>query len=227
MPERVDGILGRPSTAASNMLDVLKYDEHHWLTIFSTLEQKKYPSNCDHMALYDIAIDRGRGAEFEILIENPVILSQESSKDMNCLLVAKVSQESQIPKPETRNVRFFRQGWITNLDRVTCDFLNSLLEQAQALQNDDITQEIRESGKHGAQDPRYLDALKRLLEKVWSIVDQLKAGLDASDKHLPDSRLGLVYYRRKSIFSLLSRFYRNRYFVKERDFPVTQKYCID
>jgi hypothetical protein len=227
VPERVDGVLGRPSTAASSMLDLLKCDEHHWLTIFSTSEQKKYPSGCDRMAFYDIMIEAGTGVEFEILVEKPVNLFQESYESMNCLLVAKATEESQIPDPGVRNVLFFRQGWITNHDRITCDFLDSLLGQAQALQNDSITQEIRETSKHGDQDLRYLDAFKRLLGKVWSVVDQLEAGLDATGKHLPDSGLGLMHDRRKSIFSLLSRFYRNRFLVRERDFPITQEYCVD
>ena len=51
VPERVDGILGPPSTAASSMLDVMKSGEHHWLTIFSTSEQKEYPSDRDDKAL--------------------------------------------------------------------------------------------------------------------------------------------------------------------------------
>jgi hypothetical protein len=227
VPERVDGILGRPSTAASSMLDLLKYDESHWFTIFSTSEQKKYPSGCDHMALYDIIIEAGTGAEFEILVENPVNLSQESYENMNCLLVAKATKESQIPNPGMKNVRVIRQGWITNHDRITCDFLNSLQAQAQALQNDSISQEIREIGKYGEQDVRYLDAFKRLLGKVWSVVDQIEEGLDATGKHLPDNGLGLLHARRKSIFSLLSRFYRNRYLVREQDFPLTQEYCVD
>lgn len=227
VPERVDGILGRPSTAASSLLDFLKCDEHRWLTIFSTSERKKYPSGYDHMALYDIIIEAGRGAGFEILTEHPRNLSQESFASMDCLLVENVTKESQTPEPRMRNVRFVRQGRIGNHDQITCDFLNSLLGQAQALQNDSITQEIREHSKHGGQDPRYLDAFKRLLEKVWSVVDQFEAGLDATGRHLPDSGLGLMHERRKSIFSLLSRFYRNRYLVKQRDFPVTQEYCLD
>lgn len=225
VPERVDGILGRPTPMASGMLDLLKYDENYWLDIFSTAEQKKYPLGCDHMALYDIVIEAGRDAQYEILTEHPVNISQMSFAGMNCLLAAKVTKESQIPESGMRSVRFVRQGKIRNHDRDTCDFLNSILGHAQALQNDSITKEIRESSKHGGQDPRYLDALKRLLEKVQSAVDQLE--LHATSKHIPDSGLGLVRERRKSIFSLLSRFYRNRYLVKERDFPVTQEYCLD
>ena len=227
VPERIDGILSRPSPVASSVLDLLKCDDHYWLTIFSTPDQKKYPTGCEHMALYDIIIEAGKGAEFEILTEHPVNLSSEPNAIIKCVLVAKATKESQIPEPRTRNVHFVRQGHISYHNRITCDFLNSLLEQAQELQKDDITQEIRESSKHGSQDPRYLDAFKRLLEKVWSVVDQLEAGLDATGKHLPDSGLGLMHERRKSIFSLLSRFYRNRYVVKERDFPVTQEYCLD
>ncbi|MCJ1358843.1 MAG: hypothetical protein MMC33_008843 [Icmadophila ericetorum] len=227
VPERVDGILGRPSAMASTLRDFLKCDEHHWLTIFSTSEQKKYPSGCDHMAIYDITIEAGRDGEFEILTEHPVNLSQEASARMDCLLVANATKESQTPELRMRNVRFVRQGRIQKYDRTTCDFLNSVLGQAHALQTDKITQEIRESSKNGGQDPQYLDTLKRLVEKVWSVVDQLEAGLDAMGKNLPDSGLGLVHERRKSIFSLLSRFYRNRYLVNERNFPVTQEYCLD
>ena len=64
-----------------------------------------------------------------------------------------------------------------------------------------------ESSKDGGQDPRYLDAYKRLQEKALSVVDQLEAGLDAAGKTLPDSGLGLTHQRHKSILSLLSRFY--------------------
>ena len=56
---------------------------------------------------------------------------------------------------------------------------------------------------------------KRLLEKVWSVVDQLEAELDAKGEHHPDSGLGFMHERRNAIFALLSRFYRNRYLVKE------------
>ena len=95
------------------------------------------------------------------------------------------------------------------------------------LQNDSITQEIQEMGKYDAQNPRYLVAFQRLLRKVWSLVDQLKAGLNATGYHLPNSGLGLLHERRNSIFALLSRFYRNWYLVRKRDYPVTQKYCAD
>ena len=226
-PERIDGIFGSPSTAASSMLDLLKCDEHRWLTIQSTSEQKKYPPGCNDTALYDIIKKAGRGGESEILTEYPVNLAQDSSASLNCILVENVAKESQTSEPMTRNVHFVRQGRLSGHDRVTCNFLNSLLGQAQALQDDSITQEIRESSKHGGQDPRYLDAYKRLQEKAQSVGDQLEAELDAAGKILPDSGLGLAHQRRKSILSLLSRFYRNRYLVKERDFPVTQEYCLD
>ena len=62
---------------------------------------------------------------------------------------------------------------------------------------------------------------------LQSVVDQLQAELDAAGKTLPDSGLGFTHQRRKSILGLLSRFYRNRYLVKARDFPVTQEYCLD
>ena len=227
VPERVDSILSRASTAASSMLDLLKYDELQWLTIFSTSGQKKYPLGCNHMAFYDIMIETGRDADFEILIENSARLLQDSYKSTNCLLVENFTKDSQNPDSKMKNAHFVRQGWITNHDRATCAFLNSLLGQAQALQNDNITREIRELSEHGDQDQRYLDAYQRLLKKVETIVTQLEAELDAEDKKLPDSGLGLMHNRRKSIFSLLSRFYRNRYLVKERDFSISQKYCID
>lgn len=227
VPERADGILGHPSIADPSMLDLLKCDEHRWLKIFSRSEQKKYPPDCSDMALYDIVNKAGRGRNFEILIEYPVDLAPDSSASLDCLLVENVAKESQSPEPRTRNVHFVRQGGLSSLNRVICDFLNLLLEQAQALQNDSITQEIRESSKHGSQDPRYLHAYKKLQEKAQSVVDQLEAELDAAGKILPDSGLGLKYQRRKSILDLLSRFYQNRYLVKERDFPATQEYCLD
>ena len=227
VPERADGILGHPSIAASSMLDLLKCDEHRWLTIFSTSEQKKYPPGCSDTALYDIINRAGRGEESEILTEYSVNLAQDSSASLDCLLVENVAKESQSREPRTRNVHFVRQGRLSGHDRAICDFLNSLLEKAQALQSYSITQEIRESSKHGGQDPRYLDAYKRLQEKAQSVVDQLEAELDAAGKILPDSGLGFMHQRRKSILGLLSRFYRNRYLVKERDFPVTQEYCLD
>ena len=227
VPERTDGILGRPSIAASNMLDLLKCDEHRWLTIFSTSEQKIYPPGRSDTALYDIISKAGRGGEFEILTEYPVNLAQASSASLDCLLVENFAKESQTPEPRTRNVHFFRQGRLSGHDRVVCDFLNSLLEKGQALQNDSITQEIRESSKHGGQDPRYLDAYKRLQGKAQSVVDQLEAEWDAAGKTLPDSGLGFTHQRRNAILGLPSRFYRYRYLVKERDFPVTQEYCLD
>ena len=54
VPNRVDSIIGPPSMMASRVLDLLRYDEHNWLHIFSTREQKKYPPGCNDMALYDI-----------------------------------------------------------------------------------------------------------------------------------------------------------------------------
>jgi hypothetical protein len=105
VPERVDGLLSRPSTA-SRIYDLLKYDKHRWLNIFSTPAQKKYPSSCDHMTLYDIIIEAGTSAEFDILVD----LSQESHETMNCLLVAKATKESQIPNPRIRNVQFSDKG---------------------------------------------------------------------------------------------------------------------
>ena len=142
MPERVDNILSRPSPAASSVLDLIKYDMHHWLTIFSTSEQKKYQPGCDRIALYDIIVEAGKGAEFEFLTERPVNLSLEPLRSTNCLLVATTIKESQPNKSSIRNIYFVRQGQISYHDQVICIFLNSLLEQAQTLQRDNITQEI-------------------------------------------------------------------------------------
>ena len=181
------------------------------------------------MELYDIINKAGGDGEFEILTECPVNLAQDSSASLNCLLVENVAKQSQTPERRTRNIHFVRLGQLGGHNRVTCDFLNLLLgqAQAQALQNDSITQEIRENSKHGGQDPRYLDAYKRLQEKALSVVDQLEAELDAAGQTLPDSGLGFTHQRHNSILGLLSRFYRKRYLVKERDFPVTQEYCLD
>lgn len=82
-------------------------------------------------------------------------------------------------------------------------------------------------GIHGDKDQRYLDAYNTLLGKAWLVVDQLEAELDATGKHLPDSGLGLMHARRKSIFALLSRFYRNRYLVQGRVFDIAQEFCLD
>jgi hypothetical protein len=226
VPQRVDGMLGRPSTAASSMFDLLKCGEQ-WFEIFSTSDQKKYPLAHGNMALYDLIVEAGSGAKFELLLQHPINPPREPVTRMHCLLVANTLEESGVPKPKTRHVGFIRQGWISSLDEVTCGFLDTLLGQAQALQNDSIMQEIHENGKHGAQDPRYLDTIKRLLGKVEDIVTQLESALNETGQHLPENGLGLRQERRPAIFALLSRFYRNRYMVKEIDFPVTQEYCLD
>lgn len=224
---RVDGMLSRPSTAASSMLDLVKYDESHWFSVFSTSGQKKHPPANEDMGLYDIIMDAGLGSEFDILTERSVNFSKESGTRMQCLLVSKTKGTTNPGQDKTRNVAFVRQGWIRCVDEITNDFLNSLLAHAQALQNDTVSQNLLENGKYGAQDPRYLEAIKRLVDKVGVVVNQIEDDLDRSGKHLPDSGLGLVQHRSKAIFAMLSRFYRNRYLVKEKDFPDTQEFCID
>ncbi len=227
LPERVDGMLGKPSPVASGVLDLLKWGESHWFIMTSTAEQKKRPPDCQDMALYDIVAEAGRGAGFELLTETPVELSQESAPDVQFLLTTSPIQENNVSSRTLRHVGFIRQGRIRVLDEFTADFANRTLEQARVLQRDSITQEIHNSSKYGAQDSRYKDTLKRLMDKVSNMVDQLEKELAETGKIVSESGLGLMHDRRKAIFSLLSRFYRNRYLVKEREFPETQKYCLD
>jgi hypothetical protein len=79
------------------------------------------------MTLYDIIIEAGVGAKFEILTELPVNLSQEWVARMNCLLVMKAIKESHAPGPKMRNAGFTQQRGIWSLDEIRCDFLKELV----------------------------------------------------------------------------------------------------
>ena len=161
-----------------------------------------------------------------MLVENSLNQHHGSFQAKARLLVEKIKHESQMAVPDTRYARFLRQAHISHLDQATCNLLNHLLGHARTLQGDPATKELREASQHGAQDPRYLNALQRLSGKAEVVVDQIEAELKAGTR-LSNSALGLAYEPRKAISALLSRFYRNRYLVRGRDFPPTQRYCLD
>jgi hypothetical protein len=220
VPERVDGILSRPSSATFALLDFLKYDSDRWCTLFSSVEQKKFSPKSDQLSLFDIIFE-GDAAKFEILLEKPM------NKEQVCSSRAGLLVEFTDIDQGRRYVQSRRQASVRLHDRATCNLLNSIFRRAQALHEDEasLSQEIIDRGKTGEQDPLYLSARKSLLEIVELAVGQLLNGLDHAN--FPDGVLGLTHHPRNAIFSLLSRFYRRRYLVMGERFPSTQAYCVD
>ena len=118
-----------------------------------------------------------------------------------------------------------RQIKIRSLGIATTELMKEIMRQSRLLREDTISRNMTEAREYGENDPRYIEARGRFIEKFKVVVKQLFDSLDDETATNTMGSLGFnARHGERVVFGLLSRFYRGRYLLMGP--IVNERYCL-